>query len=68
MSTAKSVTVFCDKNACQNRFEGSTGETTRDVRAAAKANSWKLGKSKDFCPSCSAEISEAISRARTGEI
>ena len=68
MSNILYSVVECDKDNCAHEYRGQEDMKTRDVRALAKKEGWKLGKSKDFCPSCSAEISETIKLAQEGKI
>lgn len=65
MSISTLVRVNCDK--CENTHGELAGVKARAVKASAKAAGWKVGKSKDFCPSCSAEIDAAIKAAKAGE-
>lgn len=67
MSIAKTVTLLCDKCG-KAKFAGVVGEGVRAIRAMAKHDGWKLGRQKDFCPSCAAEIAEAIKAAQAGNL
>ncbi len=65
MSTVRYVSVACDKCPQQTAYAVASA---RAIRAKAKENGWKLGKSKDFCPSCAAEIAEAVKAAQAGNL
>lgn len=65
MSMSTLIVLNCDK--CQEvSYRGLTGTKAREIRAAAKKDGWKLGKQKDFCPSCAKEIAEAVKNAALG--
>lgn len=63
MSTIKElkVTVKCDK--CGTHREGSSRKA---IRSAAKAAGWRLGKDKDFCPDCDAELQKKAKQVLAG--
>lgn len=57
MSNVKYSTVLCDK--CQTEYP-LVEAGTRATRATAKKAGWKLGKTRDLCPECSAELDKAV--------
>lgn len=66
MSNHIHVFVTCDK--CGTQTDGIGDSSIREARSQAKALEWKLGKSKDFCPSCSKEIAAAVKAAQAGNV
>ena len=66
MSTVTYVRVRCNKCGDESNTDFITWQKPREVRANAKAQGWKLGKQKDYCPSCSADINEQIRKIREG--
>lgn len=55
MSLHKAHTVICD--GCLVHFEGNA--MPRPLRKAAKEAGWKVGKKKDYCPTCKDGLTDA---------
>lgn len=64
MSMSTIVRVLCDKSV--DAFDGEPGQKAREVRAAAKAEGWKLGREKDFCPQCAEAIKIKVAEIQSG--
>lgn len=68
MSMSIRTFVSCDK--CNAKVASSANSTKRaDIRNArilARNEGWKLGKQKDFCKECAAEIAAAVKAAQAG--
>ena len=65
MSIVKEVIVQVQCDKC-NKLHPITGDGARAAKDFAREAGWKLGKQKDYCPQCSADINEQIRKIREG--
>lgn len=69
MSMSRYVMVRCDR--CHTESTPHA-EGARATRKAAKEAKWRLGREKDYCPHCAAnmdvEIADAIARVKAGNL
>lgn len=69
MSVSITAQVQCDK--CHNHASAAAVSfkkpQIREARALAKADGWKLGKTRDLCKHCAAEIASQIKQLQSGQ-